>query len=104
MSNLNIQPDIKLSVKQTFGIDSEMKVDAFSKRLQTQERLTMQIAKTLMKSLDAKGVAVTIDAAHQCMTMRGIKKEQATTVTNYYLGQFKEDLGYQNRYLRFISK
>ena len=78
-------------------------VEVFSKRLQTQERLTMQIAKTLMDSLDAKGVAVTIDSTHQCMTMRGIKKEQATTVTNYYLGQFKEDLSYQNRYLRFIS-
>ena len=79
-------------------------VEVFSKRLQTQERLTMQIAKTLMSALDAKGVAVTIDAAHQCMTMRGIKKEHATTVTNYYLGKFKEDLSYQNRYLRFISK
>ena len=79
-------------------------VEVFSKRLQTQERLTMQIANTLMDALDAKGVAVSIDAAHQCMTMRGIKKEQATTVTNYYLGQFKEYLGYQNRYLRFISK
>ena len=79
-------------------------VEAFSKRLQTQERLTMQIAKTLMDALDAKGVAVSIDATHQCMTMRGIKKEQATTITNYYLGKFKEDLGYQNRYLRFISK
>ena len=79
-------------------------VEVFSKRLQTQERLTMQIANTLMESLDAKGVAVTIDSTHQCMTMRGIKKEQATTVTNYYLGQFKEDLGFQNRYLRFISK
>ena len=79
-------------------------VEIFSKRLQTQERLTMQIAKTLMESLDAKGVAVTIDSTHQCMTMRGIKKEQATTVTNYYLGQFKEDLSYQNRYLRFIAK
>ncbi len=78
-------------------------VELFSKRLQTQERLTMQIAKTLMESLDAKGVAVTIDSTHQCMTMRGIKKEQASTVTNYYLGQFKEDLSYQNRYLRFIS-
>ena len=78
-------------------------VEVFSKRLQTQERLTMQIANTLMKSLDAKGVAVTIDSTHQCMTMRGIKKEQATTVTNYYLGQFKDDLSYQNRYLRFIS-
>ena len=79
-------------------------VEVFSKRLQTQERLTMQIAKTLMESLEAKGVAVSIDATHQCMTMRGIKKEQATTITNYYLGQFKEDLGYQNRYLRFIAK
>ena len=79
-------------------------VEVFSKRLQTQERLTMQIANTLMEALDAKGVAVSIDATHQCMTMRGIKKEQATTVTNYYLGQFKEDLGFQNRYLRFISK
>ena len=78
-------------------------VEVFSKRLQTQERLTMQIANTLMKSLDAKGVAVTIDSTHQCMTMRGIKKEQASTVTNYYLGQFKDDLSYQNRYLRFIS-
>ena len=79
-------------------------VEVFSKRLQTQERLTMQIANTLMSALDAKGVAVSIDATHQCMTMRGIKKEQATTVTNYYLGKFKEDLSFQNRYLRFISK
>ena len=78
-------------------------VEVFSKRLQTQERLTMQVANTLMGALDAKGVAVTIDSTHQCMTMRGIKKEQATTVTNYYLGQFKEDLSYQNRYLRLIS-
>ena len=79
-------------------------VEVFSKRLQTQERLTMQIANTLMESLDAKGVAVTIDSTHQCMTMRGIKKERATTVTNYFLGSFKEDLSIQNRYLRFISK
>ena len=79
-------------------------VDIFSKRLQTQERLTMQIAKTLMSALDAKGVAVTIDAAHQCMTMRGIKKEKATTVTNYFLGSFKEDLSFQNRYLTYIAK
>ena len=78
-------------------------VEIFSKRLQTQERLTVQIANALMDALDAKGVAVTIDSTHQCMTMRGIKKEQATTVTNFYLGQFKEDLSYQNRYLRFIS-
>ena len=79
-------------------------VEVFSKRLQTQERLTMQVAKTLMKALDAKGVAVTVDAAHQCMTMRGIKKEKATTVTNYFLGSFRENLSVQNRYLRYIAK
>ena len=79
-------------------------VEAFSKRLQTQERLTMQIAKTIMHVLEPRGVAVTIDAAHQCMTSRGIKKEKTTTVTNYFLGAFKEDLSFQNRYLRYINK
>ena len=79
-------------------------VDAFSKRLQTQERLTMQIAKTIMHVLQPRGVAVTIDAMHQCMTSRGIKKETTTTVTNYFLGAFKEDLSFQNRYLRYINK
>ena len=78
-------------------------VDVYSKRLQTQERLTMQIAETLMKGLDAYGVAVTIDSTHQCMTMRGIKKEKATTITNYFLGKFKNDLSFQNRFLRYIS-
>ena len=78
-------------------------VEVFSKRLQTQERLTMQIAKTLMQALNAKGVAVSIDATHQCMTMRGIKKEKATTVTNCFLGKFKSDPSYQNRFLRYIA-
>ena len=79
-------------------------VEVFSKRLQTQERLTMQIAKTIMDVLQPRGVAVTIDAAHQCMTSRGVKKENTTTVTNYFLGAFKDDLSFQNRYLRYINK
>ena len=79
-------------------------VEAFAKRLQTQERLTMQIAKTIMDVLQPRGVAVTIDAIHHCMTNRGIKKEITTTVTNYFLGAFKEDLSFQNRYLRYINK
>ena len=79
-------------------------VEAFSKRLQTQERLTMQIARTIMEVLQPRGVAVTIDATHQCMTDRGIKKEKTTTVTNYFLGAFKDDLSFQNRYLRYINK
>ena len=79
-------------------------VEVFSKRLQTQERLTMQIAKTIMDVLEPRGVAVTIDAAHQCMTTRGVKKEKTTTVTNHFLGAFKDDLSFQNRYLRYINK
>jgi len=79
-------------------------VEVFSKRLQTQERLTMQIAKTVMEVLQPRGVAVTIDAAHQCMTNRGVKKENTTTITNYFLGAFKDDLSFQNRYLRYINK
>jgi len=79
-------------------------VEVFSKRLQTQERLTMQIAKTIMEVLQPRGVAVTIEAAHQCMTNRGVKKEDTTTVTNYFLGAFKDDLSFQNRYLRYINK
>ena len=79
-------------------------VEAFSKRLQTQERLTMQIAKTIMDVLQPRGVAVTINAAHQCMTNRGIKKENTTTITNNFLGVFKDDLSFQNRYLRYINK
>ena len=79
-------------------------VEVFSKRLQTQERLTMQIAKTIMDVLQPRGVAVTIDASHQCMTNRGVRKEDTTTVTNYFLGAFKDDLSFQNRYLRYINK
>ena len=79
-------------------------VEVYSKRLQTQERLTMQIAESIMKGLDAHGVAVTIDSTHQCMTMRGIKKEKATTITNYFLGKFKNDLSFQNRFLNYISQ
>ena len=79
-------------------------VEVFSKRLQTQERLTMQIAKTIMDILQPRGVAVTIDASHQCMTNRGVKKEGTTTITNYFLGAFKDDLSFQNRYLRYINK
>ena len=79
-------------------------VEAFSKRLQTQERLTMQIAKTIEDVLRPRGVAVTIDASHQCMTNRGVKKENTTTITNHFLGAFKDDLSFQNRYLRYINK
>ena len=66
--------------------------------------MTMQIAKTIMDVLQPRGVAVTVDATHQCMTNRGVKKENTTTITNYFLGSFKDDLSFQNRYLRYINK
>ena len=94
-----------IPAKKVVGLSKLARVvEAFSKRLQTQERLTMQIAKTVMGVLQPRGVAVTIDAVHQCMTNRGVKKETTTTVTNYFLGAFKDDLSFQNRYLRYINK
>ena len=94
-----------IPAKKVVGLSKLARVvDAFAKRLQTQERLTMQIAKTIMDVLQPRGVAVTIDATHQCMTNRGIKKENTTTITNYFLGIFKDDLSFQNRYLRYINK
>ena len=94
-----------IPLKKVVGLSKLARVvDAFSKRLQTQERLTMQIAKIIMDVLQPRGVAVTIDASHQCMTNRGVKKENATTITNYFLGTFKDDLSFQNRYLRYINK
>ena len=84
-----------IPAKKVVGLSKLARVvDAFSKRLQTQERLTMQIAKTIMGVLQPRGVAVTIDASHQCMTDRGVKKENATTITNYFLGAFKDDLSF----------
>ena len=94
-----------IPLKKVVGLSKLARVvEAFSKRLQTQERLTMQIAKTIMNELKPRGVAVTIDAEHQCMTNRGINKENARTVTNYFLGAFKDNLSFQNRYLGYINK
>ena len=91
--------------KRVVGISKLARIiDVFGKRLQTQETMTAQVADTINKVLQPKGVGVIIDAAHQCMTTRGVKKEKASTVTNYFLGQFKDDLSIQNRYLRLISQ
>ena len=79
-------------------------VDAFSRRLQTQERLTMQIAKAINKGLKAHGTAVCIDAVHQCMTTRGVMKENATTITNYFTGSFRDSHSLQQRFLSYINQ
>jgi GTP cyclohydrolase I len=78
-------------------------VDAFGKRLQTQETMTAQIANTIEKVLQPKGVAVVIDAAHQCMTTRGIHKPESSTVTSCMRGIFKENPRTRNEFLTFIK-
>ena len=79
-------------------------VEAYSRRLQTQERLTMQIANTINKGLKAHGTAVCVDAVHQCMTTRGVMKENATTVTNYFTGSFRDSQSLQQRFLSYINQ
>ena len=79
-------------------------VGSYSRRLQTQERLTMQIANAISKGLKAQGAAVSIDATHQCMTTRGVMKENATTVTNYFTGSFRDSHSLQQRFLTYINQ
>jgi len=78
-------------------------VEIFSRRLQLQERLTNQIAKTLMDYLDPYGVAVTIEATHLCMAMRGVKKENAIIKTSAMLGAFRTDSKTRMEFLNLIG-
>jgi GTP cyclohydrolase I len=78
-------------------------VDIFAKRLQTQEVLTSQIAETLYSFLEPKGVAVIIDAQHQCMTTRGIHKINTSTVTKRMLGDFKNDSKLEKKFLMMVK-
>ena len=66
-------------------------IDVFARRLQVQERLTGQIADALMRVLDAKGVAVVLEASHFCMVMRGVQKQSSMTITSAMLGKFRQD-------------
>lgn len=74
-------------------------VDVFGKRLQTQETLTAQIANSINEVLEPRGVAVLIDAAHQCMTTRGVHKTASSTVTTKMVGQFKKDKELKKEFL-----
>ena len=78
-------------------------VDVFGKRLQTQETMTSQIANVIQKVLDPKGVAVVVDASHQCMTTRGVHKPESSTVTSAMKGIFKENAVTRNEFLSFVT-
>lgn len=78
-------------------------LDVYAKRLQTQETMTAQIADTIERVLKPKGVAVVIDALHQCMTTRGIHKTETSTVTSRLLGSFKTDPRTRQEFMNLIA-
>ncbi|BAQ17814.1 GTP cyclohydrolase I FolE [Methyloceanibacter caenitepidi] len=75
-------------------------VEVFGRRLQTQETMTAQIAETIDRVLKPKGVAVMIEAVHQCMSMRGVRKPGVATITTQFTGVFKEDPAQQARFMQ----
>jgi GTP cyclohydrolase I len=79
-------------------------VDVFSKRMQTQETMTAQIADTIQSALQPRGVALLVDAAHQCMTTRGVHKADVTMVTTRFTGAFEEDETLRNRFLSQVRE
>lgn len=78
-------------------------VDVLSRRLQIQERLTTEIASTVKKYLEPKGVGVVIEAYHFCMMMRGVQKQNSQTVTSCMLGRFKSDSKTRSEFLEFLK-
>eukprot|EP00026_Physarum_polycephalum_P017128 Phypoly_transcript_18235.p1 GENE.Phypoly_transcript_18235~~Phypoly_transcript_18235.p1 ORF type:complete len:176 (+),score=15.55 Phypoly_transcript_18235:246-773(+) len=76
--------------------------DVFARRLQLQERLTREISTSISKLLDAQGVAVSIEATHMCMALRGVQQTNAITMTNSFVGVFEKDSDLRNRYLHMI--
>ena len=78
-------------------------VDIFAKRLQIQEKMTAQIANSIENVRKPKGIAVVIDASHQCMTTRGVNKPESSTVTSAMRGVFKDNPRTRNEFLSFIN-
>jgi GTP cyclohydrolase I len=79
-------------------------VDVFARRLQVQERLTVQIAETIMDKIKPQGVGVIIEARHLCMIMRGVEKQNSLAVTSHMLGVFRECEGTRSEFLRLLRE
>jgi len=79
-------------------------VDMYAKRLQVQERLTMQVANTINEKINPRGVAVVIEAQHLCMIMRGVEKQHSVAVTSSMLGVFKDNQNTRNEFLNLIRR
>ena len=78
-------------------------IEIFGKRLQPQETMTAQIANTIQKVLEPKGVAVVVDASHQCMTTRGIHKTESSTITSRMLGAFRDNPETRSEFMNLIN-
>ncbi len=93
-----------IPIKRVVGISKLARVvDVFAKRLQTQETMTQQIGETIQNALKPSGVAVYIEAFHQCMTTRGVSKPDVSTVTTCFLGDFKNNDKMEQKFLNFIK-
>jgi GTP cyclohydrolase I len=79
-------------------------VEVFSRRLQVQERLTKQIAEALAEALEPRGVGVVIEAAHLCMMMRGVEKQQSSTVTSHMTGALRDDADLRGEFLAQVRR
>ncbi|HEY6352622.1 MAG TPA: GTP cyclohydrolase I FolE [Candidatus Angelobacter sp.] len=77
-------------------------VDIFARRLQVQERLTVQIAETIQRAIDPQGVGVVIEARHLCVMMRGVEKQHSSAVTSHMLGSFRNSLNTRDEFLSLI--
>ena len=78
-------------------------LDSFARRLQTQETMTSLVANAIQNALKPKGVAILIDAQHQCMTTRGVKKPDVSMVTTQFTGEFKKDTALRDRFYRHVE-
>ena len=79
-------------------------VDVFARRLQVQERLTVQIAETIMDKIKPQGVGVIVEARHLCMIMRGVEKQNSVAVTSHMLGVFRDCEGTRSEFLRLLKE
>ena len=77
-------------------------VEIFARRMQTQETMTAQIAQTIDKALEPRGVAVFIEAVHQCMSLRGVNKRNVATITTQFTGEFKSNPMLQARFMELV--
>jgi len=90
---------------RVFGVSKLARlVDVYARRLQLQERLTEQISRVIMESIDARGVGVMIEARHLCMMMRGVEKQNSTMVTSSVLGVFRDHLATREEFLTLVGR